>query len=306
MMAKSDSQLIQFKSIADLALRLELPKPLHLFAGIINYNDVKVPLADAGNRFSLGFYKISFKTSFKGQVKYGQGYYDFDEGGMAFLAPHQIVTMSEEAGSYEGYSFFFHPDLIKGYPLAQNISKFGFFGYGVSEALYLSDKEKRLVSALFDAIANELNNDTDQFSRDVLVSQIELLLNYSNRFYHRQFITRRSLYNDLIRKMNSYLTDRIGNGGSTVEGLPTVQELAHFLSVTPRYLTDLLKSLTGLSAQQHIHDQLIESAKRTLSHSRLTVSEIAYGLGFEHPQSFSKLFRQKTAMSPKEFRKSFH
>ncbi len=305
MMVKSDGQLIQFKSIADLAQRLELPKPLHLLAGIINYNDVNVSLTDAGQRFSLDFYKISFKTSFNGQVKYGQGYYDFNEGGMAFLAPHQIVTMSDEAEGYEGYSFFFHPDLIKGYPLAQNISKFGFFGYDVSEALYLSDTEKRLVSGLFEAIANELSSDTDQFSRDVLVSQIELLLNYSNRFYHRQFITRRSLYNELIRKMNGYLTERIRNGDSSTEGLPTVQELAHFLGVTPRYLTDLLRSLTGLSAQQHIHEQLIESAKHTLSHSTRTVSEIAYGLGFEHPQSFSKLFRQKTAMSPVQFRKSF-
>lgn len=305
MIGKTDSPLIQFKSIADLARRLGLPKPLHLLAGLIDYNDVRVPLADAGSRFSLDFYKISFKTSFKGQVKYGQGHYDFEEGGMAFLAPHQIVTMSEEAEVYEGYSFFFHPDLIKGYPLGQNILKYGFFGYGVSEALCLSDDEKQLVSALFKAIASELNNDTDQFSRDVLVSQIELLLNYSNRFYHRQFITRRSLYNDLIRRMNLYLTQRIGHGDSSAHGLPTVQELANYLSVTPRYLTDLLRSLTGLSAQQHIHDQLIESAKHTLSHSMLTVAEIAYGLGFEHPQSFSKLFRQKTAMSPIQFRKSF-
>ena len=301
-MAGIHKPLIVFSSISDLMRRLELPKPVHPLAALINYNEAKMSLADAGSRVSLDFYKISFKISFKGQVKYGPGYYDFDEGGLAFLAPHQIVTMPGEDGGYEGYSFFFHPDLIKGYPLGNNISKFGFFSYGVSEALYLSEKEKRVVASLFDAIDNELNNNTDQFSQDVLVSQIELLLNYSNRFYHRQFITRRTLYNDVISQMNNYLSSRIGKGSP----LPNVQELSQYLGVTPRYLTDLLKSLTGLSAQQHIHLSLIEKAKNILSNSTLTVAEIAYELGFEHSQSFSKLFKQKTKLSPLEYRESFN
>lgn len=286
--------------------RLEMPKPVHPLAALINYHDVKVSLADAGNRFSLDFYKISFKTSFRGQVKYGQGYYDFDEGGLAFLAPHQIVTMSGEAAGYEGYSFFFHPDLIKGFPLGNEMSKFGFFSYGVSEALYLSAREKQVVLSLFEAIENELNNYTDQFSQHILVSQIELLLNYSDRFYHRQFITRRTIYNDLIARMEHYLSERLENGSPLTNGLPTVQELSQFLNVTPRYLTDLLKSLTGQSAQQHIHHQLIEKAKIILSNSTLTIAEIAYQLGFEHPQSFSKLFKQKTNMSPVMYRASFN
>jgi AraC-like DNA-binding protein len=300
-----DKQLFVFKSISDLMRELELPKPVHPLVALINYNDVKIQLANAGNSFSLDFYKISFKTNFKGQIKYGQGYYDFDEGGLAFLAPHQIVTMSGEQEGYEGYSFFFHPDLIKGYQLGKQIAQFGFFSYGISEALYLSDKEKKIISTLFEAIESELNNNTDQYSQDVLVSQIELLLNYSNRFYNRQFITRRTVYDDLITKMNNYLSDRLEKGYEHHTGIPTVVELSQFLGVTPRYLTDLLKSLTGLSAQQHIHEQLIEKAKIKLSHSKLTVAEIAYHLGFEHPQSFSKFFKQKTNMSPIQFRGSF-
>lgn len=300
-MADTNPQLLVVSSISDLMRRMELPKPVHPLAALVNYNNVHLALADAGSRISLDFYKISFKVSFKGQVKYGQGYYDFDEGGLAFLAPHQIVTMSAEKESYEGYALYFHPDLIKGYPLGNDISKFGFFSYGVSEALYLSEKEKQVVLSLFEAIDNELHHYTDQFSQEVLVSQIALLLNYSDRFYYRQFITRRTVYNDLISRMNTYLEERLENEAR----LPTVQELSQFLNVTPRYLTDLLKSLTGLSAQQHIHHQLIEKAKTILSNSNLTVAEIAYQLGFEHPQSFSKLFKQKTQLSPVKYRESF-
>jgi AraC-like DNA-binding protein len=304
-MAK-EKQLLVIKSISHLMRKLELPKPVHPLVALINYNEVKIQLANAGDSFSLDFYKISFKTNFRGQIKYGQGYYDFDEGGLAFLAPHQIVTMSEAQEGYEGYSFFFHPDLIKGYQLGKQISQFGFFSYSVSEALYVSDKEKKIISTLFEAIESELNNNTDQYSQDVLVSQIELLLNYSNRFYNRQFITRRTVYNDLITKMNNYLSDRLEKGDEHHTGIPTVDELSQFLDVTPRYLTDLLKSLTGLSAQQHIHEQLIEKAKLKLSHSKLTVAEIAYHLGFEHTQSFSKFFKQKTQQSPIQFRESFN
>ncbi len=286
--------------------KLELPKPVHPLVALINYDETKISLTNAGSRLSLDFYKISFKTNFKGQVKYGQGYYDFDEGGLAFLAPHQIMTMPDDENNYEGYSFYFHPDLIKGYQLGKHIGRYGFFSYGVSEALHLSDKEKKIISSLFEAIESELNNNIDQYSQDVLVSQIELLLNYGNRFYNRQFITRRAVYNDLITKMNSYLSNRLESAHDQYTGIPTVQELCKYLGVTPRYLTDLLKSLTGLSAQQHIHEQLIEKAKIKLSNSKLTVAEIAYQLGFEHPQSFSKFFKQKTNTSPIQFRESFY
>jgi AraC-like DNA-binding protein len=305
-MNKLNASLHHYNSISGLMRRLEQPKPIHPLVALVCYDDVKVPLTDAGDQFLLDFYKISFKTGFHGQVKYGQGYYDFEEGGLAFLAPNQIVTMSADENVYEGYALFFHPDLIRSYPLAMQMQKYGFFSYAISEALWLSDKEKIVISSLFGSIANELDNNIDHFSQDVLVSQIELLLNYSNRFYNRQFITRKTAHNDLIGKLDGYLSDRFSNGASALKGLPTVLEAAGAVQVSPRYLTDMLRSLTGRSAQQHIHHQLVEHAKTTLSNTSLTIAEIAYELGFEHPQSFNKLFRQKTHMSPLEFRRSFY
>lgn len=299
-------QLHHFESISALMRRMDQPKPLHPLVAMINYNNVKVALTDAGNKFSLDFYKISFKTSFNGKVKYGRGYYDFEEGGLAFLAPNQIVTMSDDANDYEGYSLFFHPDMIRNYQLGNTIQNYGFFSYSISEALHLSEKEKIDISLLFQAISKELDNNIDHFSQDVLVSQIELLLNYSNRFYNRQFITRKSIHNDLIGRMNIFLSDRFDQQKTSLTGLPSVQEVSDHLQVSPRYLTDMLKSLTGQSAQQHIHNQLVERAKNRLTNTTLTIAEIAYDLGFEHPQSFNKLFKQKTNISPLEFRQSFH
>jgi len=305
-MRKSMPQLHHFESISALMRRMDQPKPLHPLVAMINYNDVKVALTDAGNKFSLDFYKISFKTSFNGKVKYGHGYYDFEEGGLAFLAPNQIVTMSDDANDYEGYSLFFHPDMIRNYQLGNTIQNYGFFSYSISEALHLSEKEKIDISLLFQAISKELDNNIDHFSQDVLVSQIELLLNYSNRFYNRQFITRKLIHNDLIGRMNIFLSDRFDQQKTSLTGLPSVQEVSDHLQVSPRYLTDMLKSLTGQNAQQHIHNQLVERAKNRLTNTTLTIAEIAYNLGFEHPQSFNKLFKQKTNISPLEFRQSFH
>jgi hypothetical protein len=193
-------QPIVFKSISELMRHFELPKPLHPLVALVNYDYFKIGLEDAGRNFLIGFYKISFKKNFSGQVKYGQGYYDFEEGGLPFLAPNQLVTMSDEESSYEGYALYFHPDLIRNYQLGKIIQQYGFFAYAVSEALFLSDKEKVVIAGLFEGIANELGNSIDHFSQDILVSQIELLLNYSNRFYNRQFITRKAVYNDLIGK----------------------------------------------------------------------------------------------------------
>jgi AraC-like DNA-binding protein len=295
-----------FNNISELMKRMGQPKPLHPLIALINYDSTKMDLADAGTTLITSFYKISYKKDFKGQVKYGQGYYDFEEGGLAFLAPNQLVTMTGEENSYQGYALFFHPDFIRNYPLGKTISKYGFFSYAVSEALFLSDKEKKIISSLFETIAIELDNNIDHFSQDVLIAQIELLLSYSNRFYNRQFITRKAVYNDLIAKMDEYLSMRLNATTTPLNGLPSVQEVSDHLEVSPRYLTDMLKSLTGQSTQQHIHNMLIEKAKDILSTSTLTIAEIAYGLGFEHPQSFNKLFRQKTRISPLKFRQSFN
>ena len=298
-------QPIVFKSISELMRHFEQPKPLHPLVALVNYDHFKIGLEDAGRDFLISFYKISFKKYFNGQVKYGQGYYDFEEGGLAFVAPNQLITMSGEESSYEGYALYFHPDLIRNYQLGRNTQQYGFFSYAVSEALFLSDKEKSVIAGLFAGIENELENSIDHFSQDILVSQIELLLNYSNRFYNRQFITRKVIYNDLIGKMDAWLSDRLDSGKSSLTGLPSVQEVSDYLKVSPRYLTDMLKSLTGESTQQHIHNRLIENAKDILSTSKMNIAEIAYHLGFEHPQSFNRLFKRSTKLSPGAFRQSF-
>jgi len=300
-MKRDASELYTIESISELMRRNGLPKPSHPLVTLVDYNKHKIDLRDAGNRFSLDFYKISFKTSFHGQVKYGQGYYDFEDGGLAFLAPGQVVTMSGDELGYQGYALYFHPDLIRNYGLGKSIHQYGFFSYAVSEALCLSEKEKQVITSLFNAIALELDTNIDSFSQDVLVSHLELLLNYSNRYYNRQFLTRKPVYTDLIGKMELYLKDWFSDSKMAATGLPTVQQMADHLNVSPRYLTDLLKSLTGQSAQQHIHNHLIEQAKILLSTQTLTVAEVAYTLGFEHPQSFNKLFKKHVGVSPGAF-----
>ncbi|UKT65971.1 helix-turn-helix domain-containing protein [Pedobacter mucosus] len=295
------------QSISQLVRELGLPAPLHPLIALINYDNISVRALKKGQKLSIDFYKISFKPAlFKGQTKYGQGYYDFEEGGLAFLKPKQVVFSPEDAGSYQGYALYFHPDLIRNYPLARSISAFGFFAYDVSEALFLSAKEKETINHLFGTIASELDTNTDSFTQDVLVSQIELLLNYSNRFYNRQFHTRKAVNHEIITSLEQLLNNYYDENKGVANGLPSVQYVSHCLKLSPRYLSDLLRSVSGQNTQQYIQQVVIDKAKEKLSATSLSVSEIAYELGFEHPQSFSKLFKSKTDLSPLEFRQSFN
>lgn len=304
---KHDNSAIQtFESISQLMRYLNQPTPLHPLIALVNNGDVKSDSFQKGQKVCIDFYKISFKTNFNGQIKYGQGYYDFKEGGLAFMKPKQMVTSYENQHSYEGYSLFFHSDFIRNYPLAHAINQYGFFSYSVTEALFLSGKEKQVIGDLFKTIASELDNNIDPFSQDVLISQIELLLNYSNRFYNRQFITRKAINNEIVAQLDKLLDDYFNNESSLVKGLPTIPFILEQLNMSQRYLSDMLRSLTGQNTQQYIHYKLIEKAKEKLSTTNLSVSEIAYELGFEHPQSFSKMFKSKTNLSPLEFRQSFN
>jgi len=304
---KRDNSAIQtFESISQFMRYLNQPAPLHPLIALVNNDDITSETFEKGQKVCIDFYKISFKTSFNGQIKYGQGYYDFREGGLAFLKPKQVATSSENQHSYEGYSLFFHSDFIRNYHLAHTINQYGFFSYSVTEALFLSGKEKQVISDLFKTIASELDNNIDPFSQDVLVSQIELLLNYSNRFYNRQFITRKVINNEIIVLLDVLLDNYFNNENSLMKGLPTVQFVSEQLNISQRYLSDMLHSLTGQNTQQYIHERLIEKAKEKLSTTDLSVSEIAYELGFEHPQSFNKLFKSKSGMSPLKFRASFN
>lgn len=252
------------------------------------------------------FYKISFITKLAGKFRYGQGYYDFDEGSLLFTAPNQVVGGIDGYTGNEGYSLIFHPDFLQGYPLARKIKNYGFFSYAINEALHLSEQERLTMLSIYNIIREEINSRIDDFSQEVIISQIELLLSYAKRFYKRQFLTRQSVNSDLLQQMEKLLDDYFGEEQPIQNGVPTVQYLARQLNYTPNYLSDMLRSLTGLNAQQHIHQKLIERSKELLSTTNLSVSEVAYKLGFEHPQSFSRLFKSKTEVSPVQFRSIFN
>lgn len=301
---KTSQSPIHFRSLSTLHEAMGISAPLHPLISIIDYGETHFDPEIFENGTKSDFYKISFKTKFNGKIRYGQGYYDFENGGMSFVSPGQILRMDNDEADYSGMSLHIHPDFIRPYSLLKKIKDYTFFSYSAAEALYLSEKEKKTITDVFENIQNELNERIDQFSQDVIISQIELLLTYSNRFYNRQFITRKSVNNDLLSKMENLLNDYFDKEKG-IEGLPTVDYLASQLNLTPRYLSDMLRHHTGQNAQQHIHDKLIEKAKEYLSESRFSVSETAYQLGFEHPQSFSKLFKRKTELTPNEYKQSF-
>lgn len=300
------SNAYRIDSITQAHKLLDLPKPLHPLISLIDSSAITIDLRNMPNPHVLHFYKISYRANLSGRVRYGQGYYDFDEGGLLFAAPNQVIGSDDDNGDNSGYTLLIHPDFLLGYPLTKKIKQYGFFSYTANEALHLSDKEKETIITIFKIIEEELNSRIDDFSQDVIVSQIELMLNYANRFYKRQFITRKAVSNDLLQRLEHITDDYFNSETSLRQGLPTVQYLAEQLHLSPSYLSDMLRSLTGQNAQQHIHHTLIEKAKEKLSTTVLSVSEIAYELGFEHPQSFSKLFKTKTKLSPLEFRQSFN
>lgn len=303
MMKKEDPTHRKFDSLTDFHKALGLPKPLHPLVSVINLEDVNVVPEELSERMILNYYKIAYKTSVA-TVKYGQSHYDFSEGGLIFTAPNQLFESPDEI-KRSGYVLLIHPDFLLSYPLATKIKDYGYFSYSTNEALHLSDKEKNIILSIFDIILDELNSRIDDFSQDVIISQIELLLNYSSRFYKRQFITRKTVNSGLLENLEVILEDYFNNYQTSTHGIPTVRYLADLLNLSPSYLSDMLRSLTGQNAQQHIHNKMIEKAKELLSTSELTISEIAYQLGFEHPQSFSKLFKTKTKISPVDFRQSF-
>lgn len=305
-MKKADNTPRKFNSISALHSALGFPKPLHPLISLVNYADIKTPHDELPKALLLNFYKISYKKSLTGKIKYGQSYYDFDEGGLSFVSPNQVISGGEEENDYSGYTLLIHPDFIQRYPLGTKIKSYGFFSYSANEALFLSEKERQTIFFVFENIKDELNNNMDDFSQDVVVSHIEVLLNYSNRFYKRQFITRKSVNHDLLTRMEQLLDDYFKKGEPLNRGLPTVEYLADRLNISPRYLSDMLRALTGQNAQQHIHDKLIEKAKEHLAAGKLSVAEVAYQLGFEHPQSFNKLFKKKTNLTPKDFKQSLN
>lgn len=292
-------------SISEIHRMLGLPGPVHPLVSLMDATNGRIDLSRLPASYILSFYKISFTTKLGGKFRYGQGYYDFDEGSLLFTAPNQIIGSTEDYKDNAGYSLIIHPDFLQGYPLARKIKQYGFFSYATTEALHLSEQERTTMLAIYTIIRDELNSRIDDFSHEVVIAQIELLLSYAKRFYNRQFLTRR-VTNDLLQQLEELLNTYFEEEKPAIQGIPTVQHLAEQLNYTPNYLSDMLRSLTGLNAQQHIHQMLIERSKELLSATNLTISEVAYKLGFGHPQSFSRLFKLKTNISPVQFRSAFN
>jgi AraC family transcriptional activator of pobA len=300
-----NNNILTINSITELHRRFSLPAPEHPLVSLIDLKDMRRAKDENITSVVFNFYSIWLEKDVKGQIRYGQSYFDFDEGKMIFIAPKQLLSTNDHQQTNNGYGLVFHPDFIKGYPLAKAIKDYGYFSYAVNEALFVSEKEEETIISVMHNIMQEYRSNIDKYTQDVIVSHIEVLLNYSNRFYGRQFITRKNSNNDLLVQMESLLMNYF-HGTDLNKGLPSVQSLSEQLHVSPSYLSDMLRELTGQNAQQHIHNFLIEEAKELLSTTKLSTSEIAYRFGFEHPQSFSRLFKQKTDLSPSDFRNSFN
>ncbi len=304
-MKESEINITKIISVKELHSFMGLPSPLNPLLTIIDHSQLQTSSHSNHQKLILDFYNISIKRSFKGKLKYGKNHYDFDDGTMSFIAPNQIISVdSEEDRNNDGWSLLFHPDLIRQYPLGKSIKNYGYFSYDVNEALHLSGEEEKTIEIIIQNIQNEINTRLDNFSQDVIVSNLELLLSYCNRFYSRQFITRKMATNDLLTNFENILHNYFNNNSDLT--LPTVEKVATELNVSPSYLSDMLRSLTGKNTQQHIHQKLIEKAKEILTTTNLTASQIAYQLGFEYPQSFSKFFKSKTSFTPMEYRQSFN
>ncbi len=303
------TQPLRIKTITEYHRVMGLPKPEHPLISVINFESIKHLPYNESISLVLDFYSISLKRNFNARFKYGQQQYDFDEGIMFFISPGQVFGLEIEKGSdirHSGWLLLVHSDFLWNTTLAKTIKQYEYFDYSVNEALYLSEKEEAKITDMMQNMEEEYRSNIDKFSQGIIIAQLDLLLNYADRFYHRQFITRKITNHQILNRLEETLTAYFAGDALAKKGLPTVQYIADKLNVSPGYLSGLLKTLTGQSTQQHIHDKLMEKAKERLSTTALSVSEIAYELGFEHPQSFSKLFKTKTNLSPLEFRQSFN
>ena len=299
---KNSAPLI-INSIAEYHKILDLPQAEHPLISVIDIGCNRPMPNLPQDKLIHDFYGIFLKKNINGALGYGRKYYDFSHGVMGFSLPKQVFTINKlvDISKMSGWMLLIHPDFIRKYPLIKRIAEYGFFSYEMSEALHLSEREEMIMQRIIQDIQTEYKQPIDAFSQDVIVSHIEVLLNYANRFYNRQFITRRSSENEPLAKFEELIIQIFGE--DTIVRLPTVNDLAERLNVSPHYLSDMLRTHTGLNAQQHIHNQLIEKAKEILLTTNLSINETAFKLGFEYPQYFNRLFKSKTGVTPAVFRK---
>lgn len=297
----------RIKSVSELHHLFNLPKPKYPLLSLINLEEMEFADSTIWNKFTSDLYIISIKKGIKGKMTYGQNQYDFDEGLLSFFAPNQVIALSNiEEINISGYTLLIHPNFLKGYQIEQSINKYNFFDYATNEALFLSEIEEKNIQQCFQLIEQEINTNIDQYSQEIIISQLDLLLVYAKRYYNRQFITRKNLNNDLLSNFEMLLNDYFQNNNIDIIETTPINYFAKQLNVSSKYLSDALKNVTGLTTQQLFHDKLIQKAKVLLSTTNYSISEIAYELKFEYPQSFHKLFKKKTGLSPLEFRNSFN
>lgn len=299
-----------FKRVGDYHKLVNISAPEHPLISLVNYSDIQYPAEIANLKWKQDYYTIGLKRNVPHKFFYGQQEYDFDEGIMTFIAPGQIMSLGNnpnvKSKKPSGFLLLIHPDFLWNSSLASLIKNYQFFGYTVNEALFLSEKEEKMMLAILKNIEREYQSNIDKFSQKIIISQLELLLNYAERFYERQFITRKISNHKVLHQLEEVLNNYFSKESLINLGLPTVQMVSDELHLSSNYLSSVLKSLTGQSTQQHIHDRIIEKAKIQLSNTELSISEIAYSLGFEYPASFTKLFKSKTELSPLEFRNLYN
>lgn len=299
----------QFKTISEFHEFRHLPGPNHPLFSVI---DLSMPMQlHEGEPMPMtkDFYGIGVKKMLNVKATYGQQPFDFNNGLMTFMAPNQVFSVGIDNPKVEakrsGWMICIHPDFLWNTPLASGIKKYDFWNYSLNEALFLSSREEDVINHIIQNILQEYHSNIDKFSKKIIINQIESLLTYAERFYNRQFITREKISHQVLERLEQVLSTYFNSDSPGEKGLPTVQYIADELHLSPKYLSTMLRAVTGLNTQQHIHEKLIEIAKEKLSATSLSVSEIAYQLGFEHPQSFNKLFKAKTNLSPLGFRETF-
>lgn len=277
--------------------------PRHPLIGVLDFS--KIDFRDYDEmKVSMGFYSIMLKNLCPGAMRYGRNYYDFQEGSLFFMAPNQVIGIEDpdETRDVYGWALVFHPELLRGTSLAARMKDYSFFSYSVYEALHLSEKEKGKLNEIVEDIQNELEQNIDKHSRTLIVSTLELLLNYCNRYYDRQFFTRTASNKDTISNFEAKLSEYFQSAELQGLGLPSVKYFAELLHLSPNYLSDLLRKETGKNGTEHIQYHVIELAKDKLLSSSSSVSEIAYELGFDYPQYFSKMFKKVSGKTPAEYR----
>jgi AraC-like DNA-binding protein len=296
----------KIESISELHRLFNLSKPSHPLISVIDFEKINFDSNEIWSSFYYDFYCVAIKKGASGKFRYGQSHYDFDEGVMSFTKPGQIFSVTNPTDDpVSGFMLVFKPDLIRHSELGKIIGKYGFFSYSTAEALHLSEKEDNVIMSLMYQLQAELKNNIDQYSQELIVSHIDLLLNYAKRFHNRQFLTRSPANNDIVVKFEE-LMDAYLKSDAVQMGVPTVNFFAEKLNLTPNYLSDLLKNATGRNAQTHIQEAIVERAKELLSTTNLSIKEIAYDLGFEYPHSFSTMFKKNTQHTPLQFRASFN